>query len=433
MPTRNLIISNLWQLVTADTNNLPTKVKNTYIPPPTIDGSSLGGVKQGANITIAADGTISSTGGGGGVSSVTVGTTLSTALLFATSTTTPVLNSQNVGAAPLTVFLRGDGTWAVPPSGGGGGSFTATSIWSSGTANKNAQISPGVINNQGITISLAASSGSGQITAATVSLNGVALTNLYASTGTFPNLTIVIPVADITGNAAQTAPTVAISLVGTYGGSGVSVANAGTLTNNQPIPFATTLSGSYAVSTTPFYITTGQLNYSYTNAGAITTFAGVFTPPGGTAGAATGFFPGIALTGSTISGSATGSGARGAGTTTVNLSGAVPAVPSYIPAFYAQPASGSTPPVFATNSLQTTGAALGSVITYSVSSAQAFYGWIAIPNTLALSNIYVRTVLGDSVLVPDITAPNQTVAGQVYLVFGFTRFDITTPVTLVIK
>ena len=367
--------------------------------------------------------------GTGTVSSVTVGTTLSTALLFLTSTTTPVLNSQNVGVTPTTVFLRGDGTWASPPSGGGGGTFTGSAIWTGGTGNKNAYSAPLVINNVGITINLVASSGSGGITAAVVALNGVSLPNTYASTGTWPNLVITIPVADITGNAAQIANSVLISLTGTFGGSGVNIASAGMLTNTQPTFFTTTLSGSYAIASAPYYTTTATLNWTYSNTtGTVQAYGGTFTP-GGSANTLTGSFANIAITGSTIGGVAIGTGLAGAGSRTINLSGSVASVPTFIPAFYVETPD-ATVPTFTTASSQTTGAAQGSVITYPLPVTSAYYNWICTQRPLA--RLMLRTPFGDSALVPDVTAPTQTIAGQVFSVYGYSGLSLLNASILVI-
>lgn len=65
MSTRNLINSNIWQIVSADTNNLPLKVYNQFIPLPTL--TQVGGVRpDGTTITIDQYGVITAIGGGGG-------------------------------------------------------------------------------------------------------------------------------------------------------------------------------------------------------------------------------------------------------------------------------------------------------------------------------------------------------------------------------
>jgi hypothetical protein len=346
--------------------------------PPT--ATVIGGVKAGANITIAPDGTISATGGGGGA-------------------------------------------------------FSSQVEWSTNSSSKNAYIdqSAGTINNQGIVIKLTASSGSGNLTNVTVILNGIALTNTYASTGTFPNYTITVPVGDITDVAAQTAASVSVACSGTYSGSNFNVANAGTLTNVQPIAFTTTLSGVYSPATLPFYTATSAINYNYTNSGAITAFNGVITPTGGTAQnatAASGTFASQPIAGASISGNATGTGQFGAGSSTVTLSGSIPAVSVYTPAFYVQTAN-STPPTITTSSTQTAGAAQGSTVTYPTATVSTQYNWICTQRPLA--NIAVVTPFGNAPLVPDVTAPTQTISGQTFNVYGVTGLDTLNPVQLVIS
>ena len=321
----------------------------------------------------------------------------------------------------------------ITGGGGGGGTFTSSAIWTGSSANKNAQTSPGNINNQGITIILSASSGSGQITAATISLNGNALPGSYASSGSFPNLTIVIPLPDVTGNAAQTASTVTVSLVGTYGGSGVSIANAGTLTNTQPIAFTTTLSGSYNVASLPFYTTTATLNYSYTNSGAITSFGGVLTPTNTpllprNATSPTGSFANIDAGGITISGNAIGTGLNGAGSATVNLSGSVGAVATFTPAFYVQTAN-ATIPTFTTASTQTPGSQINAVINYPAAIATTQYNWVA--TTQPVNRVFYVSPLGNSQIVPDSTS-TAVISGVTFNIFGLTALTVGSAASILI-
>ena len=332
----------------------------------------------------------------------------------------------NQGGAGQVLVNDGAGnlSWQTM-GGGGGGSLTSTAIWTGGSANKDAYSGPSVINNVGITINLVASSGSGQVTAATISLNGTALTNTYASTGTWPNLSIVIPVADLSGNAAETAATVAISLTGTYNGTGVSIANAGTLTNNQPVAFAASVSVPYPVSQEPYYITSTNVTWTYSVTGTATTYAGSVTDSGGVARAmttATGTTTNpLLITGLTISGSVTGTGRFGAGTSTVSVSGSTAGIPTFIPAFSGQGAD-STPPTFTTSSTQTSAAAAGSTITYPVATAITQYNWVATNRPLA--NLMLVTPFGNSPLVPDVTGTPQVLAGQTFNVYGWTGLTV---------
>jgi hypothetical protein len=355
----------------------------------------------------------------------TLGITNAVSLSGSAGTSGQVLTSQGAGLPPV---------WTTPS--GGGNTFTSSVAWSTGGTSKNAYIdqAAGTINNAGIVISLIASSSQGNLNNITVRLNGTALPNTYPSGGSYPNYTVTVPVADITDATAQTVASVAVSCSGTYGGS-FNVANAGTLTNNQPVPFATTLSGSYAPATLPFYTNTSTINYSYTNATNIITRSGVITPTGGTAQnatAASGSFTAQPIAGATISGTATGKGTVGAGNSTVNLSGTIPAVSVYRPAFYAQTLT-STPPVISdpSTSTQTTGAAQGSTVTFPIATASTQYDWLITQRPL--SNIQYVTPFGNVQWVPDVTAPTQTIGGEVFNVFGSTGLDTTGAVQLVIS
>lgn len=307
---------------------------------------------------------------------------------------------------PSTYVLQADATWGPGGGGGGGGVPTITSTWSTGGTAKNSTVTAGV------NLSIALSTNQ-PVTVTAVTVGGVALTGPFTVTGAFPTFAVAVLAANVPAAVQTTGGIVAVQ--GLFNSVQYSTSG-GTLTIIAAIPFTTTLTGSYAAASTPFDITTGILNYAYSNTvGTITAFNGVLTP-GGNATATSGSFVGTALTGSTISGTATGTGLNGAGSSTVTLSGTVPAVPVYTPAFYAQTAN-ATVPVFNPSSTQTPGAAQGSIITYTVATAFTQYNWVCTQRPL--TNLFLRTPIGDGVLVPDVTAPTQTIAGQVFNVFGW--------------
>ena len=306
---------------------------------------------------------------------------------------------------------------AIPSGGGGGGNFTSvTAIWTAaGSATKNAYTTSPTVNNDGITITLTASSNPGVLAAFTVTLNGTALTNTYTPSGTFPaNFILTIPAADITGNAAQTASTVTVAL----SNSSFNL-TANNLNNTQPGLFTTVLSASYVETSLPFYTSTATLSYSYTNSAAITSFGGVLTPTNTpllpkNATSPTGSFASVDAGGGSISGSATGTGTAGAGSRTVTLSGSFTAVPKYTPAFYQQTGS-ATPPTWTTGSSQTSGAAAGSTITYPAATASNQFCWIA--TTAVASKVFVVSTFGNAPITANVTT-TTTISGTTFNVFG---------------
>lgn len=502
MPIRNLLISNLWQLVNYDSNNQPTLIKNVYLPPPPVGGSALGAVKAGSNITIASDGTISATGGGGSgiripyvqftasatpsagqtftdvtlglynnvssdatvvvngsvltplvsytisgnvltvldylqasdlvqvqaktavttlnyVSSVTVGSPLFNALSFTNPTTTPVLGIVNA-SSPTTQFLRGDGTWAVPPGGGGGG-ITADANWAStGTKNKP--------NNTTSDINLVLSTSvTGTLTITGITLAGMACTGTFTVSGTFPSYTSVITVVQQPGATQLTGGEVVIS--GMVGSTAYQV-SAGTLGVTPLVNFTASVTGQFQNASYPFYTTTAPVittgtsapnapnSFTLTVGGvSITTFASFTTTA-------------IAITPTpTITGTVTGFNSYD-GSQTVNINTPVTAPTTFIPAFSGQTGN-NTPPTFTTASTQTTGAAIGSTITYPVATATTQYNWICTQRPLA--NLMLVNAFGSSPLVPDVTAPTQTIAGQVFNVYGWTNLGVGTSSQLTIS
>ena len=325
-----------------------------------------------------------------------------------------------VSANPL-----GNQTLTITATTSGGGAFSSvSSIWTlTGVASKNAYTTSPIVNASGITISLIAQSISGTLAPFTVLLNGVALTNTYTASGTFPNYVLTIGAGDLSGNAIETAATVTVAL----SNSTFSLTSNNNLTNIQPVPFSTVLTGAYSITSAPYYRTTANITFSYTNAGAITGFNGVFTP-GGNATTATGTLPNVVITGSTISGSATGVGTLGAGSSTVTLSGSVAAVPTYTPAFYQQ-SSSATVPLFTTVTAQTSTDPLGVVITYGTASLNTDFNWVA--TTYAANRVFLVTPLGTSVLVPDVTSA-VTISGISFTVLGWTSLVVGTASQLTI-
>lgn len=368
MPNKNTTLANLADIVNVDSNLFPTTVKVANLP---IATSSVVGIAKPDNVTITID--------ANGV---------------------------------LTAI-----------GGGGGGSFSSVNvIWTnSNSTTKAAYSAPSVINNDGLTFNLVASTSPGtSLGAATVTLNQVVVVGTFTVAGTFPNYSVVVPIASVTDIAAQTAATVSVNLA--IGQQYNLTAN--NLTNIPPNPFNASVTGRFQQSSYPYYQTTALV---VTTGNSSPNFPTTFTLSiaGQTIGnfssfttAAISIVPPNTVT---ITGTVVGQGQFGAGSNTVNINSNVPLPGTFIPAFYVQ-TTDSTPPTFTISSSQTNGAAAGSTITYPPAVASTQYNWIA--TTLPLARVLFVTTFGNTPLVPDVTAPAQTISGQVFNVFGFTRLDV---------
>ena len=197
-------------------------------------------------------------------------------------------------------------------------------------------------------------------------------------------------------------------------------------------PFTASIAVSYTTSSLPFYAPSNAItaNWTITASNTPTAIAGTIsdgaiTAPVTTLTGTTAPLNGAGLTiGGTVSGTGTDAIPR-----VINLTGSVPPISSFIPAFYAQTAT-STPPTFTTTSSQTARAAQGSSITYPIASATTQYNWIATERPLA--NILLVNAFGNAPLVPDVTAPNQVIGGQTFSVYGFTSLAIGSAAQLLI-
>jgi len=333
------------------------------------------------------------------------------------------LDIRTVAGGTLNLFrdvTRGTPTY-VPPS----PSFSSViPKWTStSSASKDAYSAPSVVNTSGITISLVASNGSGGITNAKISLNSVELAGTYSSTGVWPNLFINIPSADLTGLSASYVASVAVRVAGTFNSLTFNIANAGTLTNVQPVAFVASLYASYAQQSLPFYTTTATVNYNYSvTSGAATQYLGTITPTTSAtlnATAASGALTNVPNKTLTLGGNITGTGTNGAGSTTVPIIGTVNAVPVYFPAFY-KITTTSTPPTWTTADVQTASSPVGLTITYPLTAPSTNYGWLATRVSKELISIVI-TGIGEFPFDPPVVSI-VTISGEDFNLYGFTGF-----------
>lgn len=338
-------------------------------------------------------------------------------------------NVTSIVAGNNVTISNAGGVLTINSTGGGGGAISASANWGSGSATKDQYTSPGVINAQTIVVTLTASL-AGTPTVTDITVGGVALTGPFTVTGTNPTFTVTVPTGQISDpvelNGGQ------VSVIGSFGGT-TYTAIGNSLTTVAPVPFTASINVLYNNTTLPYYTTTSTANWTYTTAGSSITYAGTASDGTTTANltTASGTTAALLVTGLTIGGSVTGTGTNGAGPSTINLSGSVPAVTIYTPAFYSGASTGSTPPTFTTSSSQTPGAAVGSTITFTQATATTQYIWVA--TTRGASNIRLVTPFGLATVTPDVTAPQQTIAGTVFNVFGYTSLSTTGSVQLTIN
>ena len=358
-------------------------------------------------------------GSGGGVTSLLVGasgTPRTGAIRFLAGTNQTITDNNDQSF-----------TW-TGGSGGGGGFSAVTARWTiANNANKDAYSSAGIVNNDGITIALTASSNPGTLAPFTITLNGTALGTTFTPQGAFPNYLIVITAATLIGNAIEVANVITVALQ-----SSQFNLTANNLTNNQPIPFALTYNARFLASAYPFYISTDRVLLTGSVVGNQTALA-TSVSDGTTSESpinlnetTTNSFRFLTTT---YGGSVTGTGTRGAGSLTIPVNQTLTAPALFVPAFLAQTPD-SAIPIFTTATSQTVAAAAGSTVTYSPAPATS-YNWVATQRPLA--NLMLQSPFGNSVLVPDVTGPNQTISGQVFAVYGWTRLSLNATSVLVIS
>ena len=318
-----------------------------------------------------------------------------------------------------------NGILTINSTGGGGGSVSAASEWTSGGTNKDAYSSPGTVNNQGITIYLTASTNVGQVTAATVSLNGTAIAGkTYASTGTFPNYTLAIPAADLTGLAAETANTVDVSINGMYDAA-QTIITAGTLTNTQPIPANVTFNAfGQTLTIRSIFATpgTGTITSSLSNSSGGGTSGVMYALDGGTA-QASGTFTGVAVGAHTVRATGNANGTHGAPLNVAfNLTANASITQNtYIPFFFITENTVRTQPTFDTTTGQvgTTGWTSGQRVTGGSGVTPATGSlWIALDSTTG-SHTFKAVALGQEYPLSVDVSASQTISGRTYNVYGF--------------
>ena len=255
--------------------------------------------------------------------------------------------------------------------------------------------------------------------------------NITGTGGTYTIPSGYLTVANTQTNATDT---VSVSLTANRG---VSYGTGTTLINNQPVAFnVTALSGSFSVSSVPYFSINQGFNWAATvtgtaSAGNVTytqvansLITGTLTTSGGLSGTSV---TSLDSTQSyTISSSDYyGNGLYGAGQRTIpsTVTGTVSAASMYYPLFYKITSSSSNPTFTTSDSHLSNNYATGQGATTSSSTSQ--YLWIAIPGSA--SHTFAYTFLGSQVgQNPAQTYTGQTISGYTYNVYGFTNFSVAT-------
>ena len=315
-------------------------------------------------------------------------------------------------------------------------SFTATDVWSTGSATKNAYANflASSINTQNINITLSLSNANFAVNSSTdsITIGGSTITgaNLLALNIT-ANGTYTIPNTYFS-STVQTTTTSAVSLSLTTT-RGVYSNNGTTLTATQPIAFTlNSLTGNFPSSTVPYFNLNQSFNWNTSVTGTVS--AGNVTYSGGaisttsltTTGATFGTSTSIDSTSSyTLTTSDFyGAGLNGYGSRTIpsTVNGTVNAATKYYPVFYKITSSSTVPTLAISDSYLTHNYVLGDGATTSATTSQ--YLWIATPG--ATAHTFAYTFLGSQVgQLPAVTS-TQTISGYSYNIYGFTNFSVAT-------
>jgi hypothetical protein len=319
--------------------------------------------------------------------------------------------------------------------------FTVTDAWVvTSTSSKNAYAnlianSPNV-SNITLTLALANSTFNVQstdtITIGSSIITGANITGLGIS-GTGGTYTIS---NTLVGAVVQTNSSTAVSANLTTS-RGVQTTNGTTLTTIAAVPFnVTSLTGTFASSSVPFWTPSQTFNWSaaltsgatvssgnvtYSNAGS--SVSGSLTSVGATSGTS----PSLdsTLTYTISSSDYTGAGGYGAGTRTIpsTVTGTVSPATLYYPLFYTTTGSSANPNFTTSTPHNSNNYATGQGANTTATSSN--YLWIGTPTATARS--FGFTFLGSFVNVtPDVTYTNQSISGQTYTVYGFTNYSAVT-------
>jgi len=206
------------------------------------------------------------------------------------------------------------------------------------------------------------------------------------------------------------------------------------LFNTQPTPFAvTSITANWVSGSVPFWNTNQSFTWSAQVVGSATSgtvsYTGATNGTLTTSGAVSGTSPVLDSTQSyTVqSSNYRGSGLHGAGTTTIGtpVSRTISAATRYYPLFYKTTGNSSNPNFTTSDSYLTSQYALGQGADTGTDPTK--YLWLAIPGSAAHTFAYI-IFQTQAVVPPDQTYLNQTIGGQQYNVYGFTKSSLVTKI-----
>ena len=319
--------------------------------------------------------------------------------------------------------------------------FTATDVWQTTTSSsKNAYANlianTANVSNIRITLSLANATfdvkTTDTLTIGSSTITGANLTGLGIS-GTGGTYTIA---NTLFADAIQTNSSTIVSANLTTS-RGVKTTNGTTLTTIAAVPFnVTSLSGTFASSSVPYWATSQTFNWSaaltsgasvasgnVTYSNVANDISGSLTSVGATSGTSTSLDS--TLTYTITSTDYTGAGGFGAGTRTIpsTVNGTISAATVYYPLFYKTTGSSANPNFTISDTRNSNNYVTGQGA--NTTATPSNYLWIGTPNSTARS--FAFTFLGSRVdVTPDVTYTSQTISGQTYNVYGFTNYSAIT-------
>jgi hypothetical protein len=319
--------------------------------------------------------------------------------------------------------------------------FTATDTWVvTGATSKNAyaNLIANTANVSNITLSLS-------LTNATFNVQSTDTITIGASTITGANIT-GLGISG-TGGTYTIANTLVAAIIQTNSSTavsanlttsrGVKTTNGINLTTIAAVPFnVTSLTGSFAASSVPFWTPSQTFNWSAALTSGATVDSGNVTYSN-VANSVSGSLTSIGdisgtsgsldstLTYTISSSDYTGAGGFGAGTRTIpsTVNGTVSPATLYYPLFYATSGNSSNPNFTTSSTSNSNNFVTGQGA--NTTATPSNYLWIGTPTSTARS--FGFTFLGSFVsITPDVTYANQTISGQTYMVYGFTNYSAVT-------